>query len=226
MKRVLVTRAEPGASATAQRVRSLGFAPVLAPLRELEPAPYDPGCADEADGLAFTSAAGVRFWTGRRDLPAFCVGDATADAARATGFVDVRSARGDAAALARLIAQETEPRATILHVRAVDVAADLVGALEALDRRAQGIVVYRTREVDHLPAGALENLHAALFHSPGGARTFQRIAPPGADLSAVRAIAMSAAVAELLETGGWAQIEVAEEPNENALLARLAAAQG
>jgi uroporphyrinogen-III synthase len=226
VRRVLVTRAEPGAEATGMRLRALGFEPVLAPLRVLEAASHNLRLADGADALAFTSAAGVRFWTGRRDLPAFCVGDATAEAARAWGFTDVRSASRDAAALAVLISSETRPGATIVHVRALEVAADLAAALAALERRTLALVVYRARDIDALPANALENLHAALFHSPGGARTFMRIAPAGARLSSVRAIAMSAAVAEALGTGVWAQIEVADEPNENALLARLAAAQG
>ena len=198
----------------------------MAPLRALQATAHDPGDAEQADALAFTSAAGVRFWTGRRDLPAFCVGDATAAAAREAGYRDVRSAAGDAAALAALISEATRPGATIVHARALEVAADLAAALAAIGRRTLAIVVYRAHDVDRLPEGALEDLYAALFHSPGGARTFTRIAPTGADLCAVRAIALSQAAAAPLQTGAWAQIEVAAEPNENALLARLAAAQG
>ncbi|WP_415491802.1 uroporphyrinogen-III synthase, partial [Brevundimonas diminuta] len=44
-----------------------------------------------------------------RRHPVFAVGDATAEAARAAGFADVRSAAGDIHALARLIAAEAPP---------------------------------------------------------------------------------------------------------------------
>src|SRR5438093_1296853 len=38
-RKVWITRAEPGAAATAERVRALGFEPVVAPLLTLSPLP-------------------------------------------------------------------------------------------------------------------------------------------------------------------------------------------
>jgi uroporphyrinogen-III synthase len=57
------------------------------------------------EALLFTSANAVRAFAAAspvRALPALCVGDRTAECARAAGFADVTSAGGDAADLARL----------------------------------------------------------------------------------------------------------------------------
>lgn len=226
MRRVLVTRSHPGADETAVRLRALGFEPVLAPVRTLGPVPHDPAVIPDVSALAFTSAAGVRFWTGRRDLPTFCVGDATAAAATAAGHGDVRSAAKDGAALAVLLSEATPPGATILHVRGEEVAVDLVSALAAVGRRGRGMVVYRAQDAERFADEALNGLHAALFHSPAGARISSRLTRGIAALRDVRAIALSAAVAQGLDAGAWRSIEVAEEPTENALLATLTAAKG
>ncbi|MEI7573965.1 MAG: uroporphyrinogen-III synthase, partial [Phenylobacterium sp.] len=107
--RVWITRAEPGASATARRVAAAGLVPLVAPL--LETADLA-GAAAALDALppsavlAFTSANGVRAFarlTPRRDLKAWCVGTATAGAARVAGFVDLVAGGGDVEALARVI---------------------------------------------------------------------------------------------------------------------------
>lgn len=225
--RVLVTRSQPGAEETAKRLRDLGFEPILAPLRTLEAVAHDPALVEAGvDALAFTSAAGVRFWTGRRDLPAFCVGDATAEAARAAGHTDVRSAAKDGAALAVLIVENTRQGATIVHVRGDEVAVDLASALAAVGRRGGVIIVYRAIDAVSLPPGALDDPHAVLFHSPAGARIFTRLTAHSGALRSVRAVALSAAVAQMLDPGAWGSIEVAEEPTEIALLATLTAAKG
>lgn len=226
MRRVLVTRSQPGADETAERLRTLEFEPVLAPLRRLEAVAHDPAAATVATAMAFTSAAGVRFWTGRRDLPAFCVGDATAATARAAGHQDVRSAAGDGAALVALIAASLPLDATILHVRGAEVAMDLVSALATLGRGAAAVLVYRAVDADTLPSRALDGLHAALFHSPAGARIFTRLTSGTGALTGVRAVALSPAVAQVLVPGAWGAIEVADEPTETALLSTLTAAKG
>ncbi|MBK1970712.1 uroporphyrinogen-III synthase, partial [Brevundimonas diminuta] len=116
IRRVWVTRAEPGAARTADRLTALGFTPITAPLLTLEPLP---GALDAVPApaavaaLALTSPNGVEAFAPLisrfRRHPVFAVGDATAEAARAAGFADVRSASGDIHALAHLIAAEAPP---------------------------------------------------------------------------------------------------------------------
>ena len=228
MQRVLVTRAEPGAGETAERLRALGFEPVLTPSLRIAPEPHDPDLARDAWALAFTSAAGARAWRGRTDAPAFAVGDATAAALRARGFADVRSAAGDGADLAAAIIA-ARPVGAIAHVRGVDVAFDLAAELSPLGIAVTPIIVYRA-EPDRTPLDSgLSGATAALFHSPAGARTFVERVRAGAatdSLRGLRAICLSEAVAQALAGTTWKSIEIADAPTEIALLARLTAAQG
>ena len=114
MKRVLVTRSEPGASETAQRLAGLGFEPIVEPVFEIEP--IEGVTLPAFDALAFTSANGVRVFAHlnpRRDAPVFCVGARTADEARAAGFANVTSADGDVSALGLLTCSSASVRASV-----------------------------------------------------------------------------------------------------------------
>ncbi|MGI8842005.1 MAG: uroporphyrinogen-III synthase, partial [Caulobacteraceae bacterium] len=107
MKTVWITRAPPGAEATAERVRALGFAPVVAPLLAVRAVGEGPIDLVGVGALAFTSANAVAAFAARSPegvVPVFAVGEATAAAARAAGFSAVVSADGDVAALAATIA--------------------------------------------------------------------------------------------------------------------------
>ena len=60
MRRLLVLRPEPGASATAGRARTLGLDPVLMPLFEIEPIAWTAPDPAGFDALLLTSANAVR----------------------------------------------------------------------------------------------------------------------------------------------------------------------
>ena len=109
------------------------FAVLVAPLIAIAPVP---GAIDLAglQGILFSSANGVEQFAARqpaRDLPAYCVGDMTAAAARAAGFA-ARSADGDVDDLAAMVIAAHRPGAgAFLHVRGRHAAGDLVGRLAA-----------------------------------------------------------------------------------------------
>ena len=146
--KIWITRAQPGADATAERVRALGHDAVVGPLlavRNLE------GVRVELSGvgaLAFTSGNGVRAFaelSGERSLKVFAVGQATAQAARAAGFRSVLSSDGDVEALALGIEQRRgEIRGLVLHPGAAELAGDLPAALEKYGVPANRLVVYET----------------------------------------------------------------------------------
>src|SRR5579864_1783939 len=90
-----VTRAQPAAEATAERLRALGVEPLVEPLLAVRPITGASVDLTGAAAIAFTSANAVAAFaalSGDRSLPAFVVGDATAAAARAIGFERVTSA--------------------------------------------------------------------------------------------------------------------------------------
>src|SRR5512144_512577 len=167
-QRIWITRAQPGADATAERVRALGHEAVVAPLLAVRVLPDVDVDLTGVAALAFTSANGVRAFadvSGERGLKVFAVGAATAQAARAAGFKLVLSADGDVEALAEGIAQRRgELRGAVLHPGAAELAGDLVGALETHGLQARSLVLYETFPVKLEPelAGELTKADAVL----------------------------------------------------------------
>jgi uroporphyrinogen-III synthase len=231
VRRVWVTRAEPGARATAERLRALGFEPLVAPLLEVRLIPGGPIDLTGVAALAFTSANGVAAFAARspeRALPVFAVGVATAAAARAAGFTDVVSADGDVEALAPVIAARRPGDGTVLHLAPTEPAGDLVAALTALGVNAGREIVYETVALppDAEFVAQLPTFDAVLLHSPKAARALAdglRVADP-AVVSNLRAFCLSPNVAAPLADLGLAAVHVAAAPNDTALLDEFAAA--
>ena len=230
-RRIWVTRASPGAEATAARLAALGFEALVDPLlavRDLSP-PIDlAGVA----ALAFTSVNGVAAFArlhADRDRPVFAVGDRTASAAREAGFAEVVSADGDVEALAALIVgRSARLDGAVLHPGALEPAGDLVSPLVAAGLNARRLAVYETLVRDPSPAtlAGLDALEVVLLHSPRAARALSELLEnrpaPG-----LRALCLSAAVAEplvaLVQAGGLASVAFAPHPTETALLDLLTA---
>lgn len=227
MRTVWITRAMPGARATAERVASLGFRPILAPLIEIRPTGEGALDLAGAAALAFTSANGVRAFCARsdvRDLPVFTVGAATARSARSAGFETVTSAEGDVTALVAFIQAVPSPAGLIVHVGATEPAGDLVGALTAMGIPARRIDVYDSVEAALAPE-VLAGLTAAdiiLAHSPRAAAALARVLLSAPDHRAA-VLCLSAAVAAPLEAVALEELAVAAAPTEDALMDLLAA---
>jgi uroporphyrinogen-III synthase len=212
--RVWITRTEPGASQTARAVAALGHGPVVAPVLHVVDLP---ATVPPADALAFTSPNAVAAFarlTTDRSARVRTVGDATAEAAHAQGFADVRSASGDGAALAQMLADEAA--GAIVWPRAETVAFDLAAAL-AGQVVVTPLPVYATRPVDPFPSPRFD---AVLIHSPRAARLLAERLPPDAASGRV-AFAISEAAAAPLATLSFARVHVAAHPDEKHLLAPL-----
>jgi uroporphyrinogen-III synthase len=212
MKPVLVLRPEPGASATVERARERGLAAIAAPLFEVEPLAWDVPDPRQFDGLLLTSANAVRHGgtdlAKLRRLPVHAVGPATADAAREAGFaVASVGSEGVDDLLATLPTSDK-----LLH---------LTGEYRMVPRNASqsitAIEVYRAREVAE-PSLDLAEEAVALIHSP---RAGYRFAELVHDRGRIAIAAISPAAAEAVGAG-WAAIEFAERPDDDALLALAA----
>jgi uroporphyrinogen-III synthase len=162
------------------------------------------------------------------------VGDATAREAERAGFLRIERAGGDVIALAGLVAVKADPtRGSLLHVTGRHVAGDLAGRLAAQGFAVRRAPLYEARAARVLSPQLVTMLSGnaidlALFFSPRTAATFvSLVAEAGiGDLSAVRAYALSAAVAKALEPIGWRAMRVAGSPTQEALLAVLDADRG
>lgn len=221
IRRVWVTRAEPGAARTADRLTALGFTPLVVPLLTLAPLP---GALDAAPDpaavavLALTSPNGVEAFAPLiprfRNHPVFAVGDATAEAARAAGFADVRSASGDIHALARLIAAEAPP-GPVLAPGAREPAGDLPALLS--DHPVQRLPVYAAFETH---AVAPKPFDAVMLHSPRAARALAADLPRAASFGRI-AICISEAAATPLRAFDFTEIRIAAAPDEPSMLSAL-----
>ncbi|MFK4058836.1 uroporphyrinogen-III synthase [Brevundimonas sp. NPDC046655] len=226
IRRIWITRAQPGAARTAARLTALGFEPVVAPLLAIRPLPDALDAAPDfasVAALAFTSPNGVSAFAALtpalRDLPVFAVGDATAEAAREADFTDARSAAGDIHALARLIAA-SPIQGLILAPGAREPAGDLPALLP--ERAVRRLPVYAAEETD---ADTPADFDAVLLHSPRAARAFARIATP--EIAANRlAVCISAAAAAPLTAFSFTEIRTADAPDENSVLTALGKSVG
>ena len=228
--RVWITRSSPGAEATASRLAALGHAPLIAPLLAVRPIAGVRLDFNRVGAVAFTSANAVKAFAakypqGGRALPVFAVGAATADAARAAGFLETASADGDVAGLAELIIEHRASIAgAVLHPSALKPAGDLAGDLAAAGLEVRTTPIYDTVDPSNLPQPAIEALaagevDAVLLHSPRAAGVLARLLPGSAQ--EMIAYALSEACAGPVRGVDFKRIAVAPEPTEAALLALL-----
>ena len=209
---MLVLRPEPGASATVDRARQLGLEALAAPLFEIEPVDWDAPEAGSFDGLLLTSANAVRQGGDKlrdlRGLKTYAVGTATAATAREAGF-DV-AALGNAG-VSRLLAS-IEPDLRLLHL-----CGECRRSPEASRQSITAIIVYRSKTIDRPKLPALVGV-IALIHSPRAGRRFGELVR-ARDQVSIAAISADAAAAV---GDGWAAVETASEPSDDALLALAA----
>ena len=224
--RIWITRGQPGAEATAARLRALGHAPLVASLLEVRPLPPPAELPKGVAALAFTSANAVRAfsaWTPRREWPVFAVGGATAEAAREAGFRAVSSADGDVGALALRIAAE-RCSGLVLHPCAREAAGDLAGALGATGLRSRAASLRDLRRRD-LPTGVCAALDqgaipVALIHSPKAARALAGlwVAAGRPRLQRTQLLGLSPACLAPVAHLPFAAAHAPTQPNETAML--------
>ncbi len=181
----------------------MGHEPVVVPLFDVMSVAWEMPDPAGFDAVVMTSAnaarhggAGLRHLVG---LPVYAVGEATAAAARAAGFGDVRVGDGDVTALGPHLSGR------ILHLagsdyRPIPTPADVTT-----------VTVYTTQP---LPASDPMHADAALVHSP---RAGARLAEVVTDRAALHLVAISNAAAQA-SGSGWASVHIADRPRENAML--------
>ena len=228
--KVLLTRPLDSSRALAEALEDEGIDPMIWPLTRIVPTVATLKLPPNTGGLLFTSANGVRALaalTKRRDLPALCVGKATAEAARNAGYRDCFAAGGDARALADL-AQRSGIR-DFFHPRGRDTAGDLKTWLTESGLRVTEAVVYRAEETGPPPAPVAAALArgsvdlVTIWSHRAGAILARHLTGAGHRLDNTGLLAISPATAEPLEAAGFHRIVIAEAPNVAAMLAAIQA---
>lgn len=198
-----------------------GAVVVESPVMEIARVPFV--MEERPGGLILTSENGAEVAAGL-GLPegtvAWCVGERTAEVARAAGLRDI-SADGDAEALLRMILSEPEA-GPLLHLRGEHARGDIVPRLRAAGRAARAVVVYRQVELA-LTAEARDALGGSgpvvvPLYSPRSAVILARQRPFVAPL---RVVAMSGAVARAATELGPESVVQIDNPDGRAMLSAI-----
>lgn len=219
--KLLITRPQPGADATASRAAEAGFDAVTMPLFAIEPLDWDVPSAASYDALMVTSGNAVRYAGAGlqklRRLPLYVVGSATAREADRRGLssafvgdegVDVVLTTIDAAGYRRVLWLAGE---------------DHIDPRFPADMNVDIRTVYRSAALK-APADFTEKVtscDAVMLHSPRAGRHFSELCKAQTlNRSAVTIAALSPAIAESAGSD-WRGIVIAATPNDAALLSRL-----
>lgn len=224
-RRVLVTRPEPGASATAARLVEHGFDPVVLPLTEI--VPLEPTAVPEGiDIVVATSANAFRhgpkvLMDKLRVLPLHVVGVKTAEAAGR----EVASVAPDAKTLAHRLSGRLGGGSHVLHLTGRVRRPDLKRIFEEAGHFITEIEFYDTRPVELLPGEigtklGPEPLWAALVYSHRGGEILSGVvAEAHSSFESTIFVCISAEAATGLR---GRDTVLAATPDEPAMLAMLA----
>ncbi len=216
--KVVVIRAEPGLSATLARCDAMGLPSMGEPMFAVEPVTWEMPDPARFDGVVLGSANAIRHGGEQLDavkgLPAYCVGEATAEAARNAGFGIAQIGVGGLQNLLDELAGQSLALLRLAGEKHVPL--DLPDRLKIEQR-----IVYRSRALP-MPARIAETLAGGaivLLHSAEAARHF---AEECERLALDRSAVDSALIGPRLERAvgiGWRSVGWPDTPDDAALVA-------
>ncbi|MEM9966703.1 MAG: uroporphyrinogen-III synthase [Pseudomonadota bacterium] len=211
---LLMTRPESSARRFVARIASallhditVVYAPLIKIVRTAKPPVISRGT-----DVIFTSVNGVLFAPDGAGRGCFCVGEATASAARARGWFILHVAQ-TAEELVQYL-RDSSQRTPLLHLSGVHRRGDIASRLSAAGRPTAVIALYDqqqcpfTSETKKLFAEA-QQVIAPVF-SP---RTAELLLQSGVTLSTTSVVAISAAVADVFDENAPQKLLVAQAPN-------------
>ena len=217
MKPLVILRPEPGASVSAVAAGRLGLEPIVIPLFRIEPIAWTAPDPSRFDGLLITSANALRAGGPELrkclNLPVHALGEATASAARKGGFrVETVGNGGVDSLLVSL-----PPNLRLLHLCGSDRREP-----KAHPQIISVVPVYRSAELP-LPENfrSIEGAVVAVHSPRAGTRLAEFVGKADLLRESISIAAISTEAAIAVGTG-WQQVEAADEPNDQALLALAA----
>lgn len=179
------------------------------------------------EGIIITSAQSVRALSTRtieRNVPLFCVGNQSADTAKAQGFKNVISARGTALELIELIKSRKRTAKPYLYARGADISTDIEAALKECAIPCESVIAYKATLTQAFSAPCVQALmkgtiYAAAFTSVRGAKNFARLVCVNNlsnQLKTIKALCLSNNVLEYIQTLEWADTSVCPMPDGEA----------
>ncbi len=230
--RILITRHALAAAKLAKTLEADGFATEREPLLEIH-FDFKPVPIDGVQAFIVTSSSGATALaqgTQDREMPTFAVGGATAAVLENEGFRNIRTGGGSVETLIDpIVAGLSADAGDLVHISGKHVAGDLAAALTAKGFSVRREILYRAETPSALSAATIKsltshNIDVVLFFSPRTAETFAKLATEAGlaeKFETVSAVCLSKAVAEPILELGWQRIEIAEQPDQTALIETL-----
>lgn len=221
--KLLIIRPQPGADATAHRLRAAGHEPILMPLFSIEHLAMQRLSADGYDAILLTSGnaarAAVEFLTHNSATPVYAVGSATASALHVLSVPVAKTGSEGVEALVRVAVADG-------HQRLLWLAGEDHSPIPHIDGvRIDIEIVYRSATVstpDNFVRHVTES-DVVILHSSRAARHFADLCftmnIPRADVTLAT---FSSAIAKAAGEN-WAAMVVADAPNDAALLKAIQA---
>lgn len=226
---VLITRPEPQATLTYNKLVSAGFTVFSEPCQTVNPVE---SLLQAATAYIITSQNGVEYGLKHiadKDAVIFAVGDKTAEAAEDLGFNVIFSADGDSQSLIEVVLSRWEPDyGNLLHLSGAEISTDISALLSAIGYTANRQVVYEAVAIQtpsKATIAAINNkeIDGVLFYSAQAVTIFnQWMEQAGLEsaLEAMQAIVMSDRIAERLGNQ-WKSIKMAKSKHEDELIKLL-----
>ena len=251
--RVLVTRPDPGGERTAARLALLGHEAVRMPLFETEitASPADLPPPDRILGLIATSARAFDVFNAEDpadsaifSVPVHAVGPATAQAAHAAGFADVREGGGAARDLARALTGAASPPTGapgtagaedegrgLVYLAGAPRTAVIEEALRDAGLAFSVLDCYRMVEISYSTDSEIEvlfdpQLEVVLLYSANAADRLVELVTAknlGKSLHSTRFLCLSPDIRDRLPEPWRTRASAAGRPDEDSLLASLTA---
>ena len=229
MKQALLLRAREDAARSAEKLRALGYTPILSPVLDIK-ATHARIPAGDYDAVLASSAKGIEAvadFSQLAALPFHLVGAKTAAVARTRGL-SPQIVAGAAEAILPLLRDAYVKPAHFLYLAGRDRQPTLEAGLRAAGHRITAVDVYEAQAATVLTDAAIDALRdrtidVALHYSRRSVDIFQRLVEAESltpALGSIRQLALSAEVAAPLRALGLS-VEVATSPDEAGLLALL-----
>ncbi len=231
MPRALLTRPRAQSEGLARELRDQGWDVDIWPLIDIRHVLTDAPDWAGAQAVLFTSANAVRAIGAfsPADAPAFCVGAATARAAREAGYRRIENAASDVEGLIALATARLRPEAgPVWYPHGRDTTGDLSARLAEAGFEVVAPVVYDAVETGPPPVEIADRLASGVYQaialfSPRSSALFDAHldSTARAALGQTNAIAISAAAAAPLAKLGFGSIIIAKAPNAGAMRAAI-----
>jgi uroporphyrinogen-III synthase len=231
--RILVTRADDRAGATAERLRAQGHAVLVVPMTRIVPVDASVPRGPFA-GIIVTSARALQLLKSDDlnhllPLTLYAVGQETARIARMRRFANVVVAGGNSRSLVPLIIGRPQHGLPLLYLAGQDRKPQLEEALAGAGYSVVAAVIYEAVEVkalskDQIAALAQDQMEAVLHYSRRSAEIYCRLMKSSgleALVMAPKHFCISADTAKPLQAMGAPDVTIAPKPEEACLLERL-----